>query len=151
MQPEVVKTAVTEDKSNESTPRPTTPSVVAPPATVSPAAPPTIELTHFPEFNVHSLYLASPQPVVISYFESVNNFSAQLHNAFCEFDLLFSMFQQSCTTACDKKLTLKSEHVSVPNLALAARFNDDKLWYRAKIGKLYPTLEILGNTFLTWV
>lgn len=145
MQPEVVKAPISEENTikepmptTPAIPRPTTPSAVlaAAPATVTTTAPTTtIELTYFPEFNVHSLYLANPQPVVISYFESVSNFSTQLHSSFLEFDVMFSVFQKCCTNAWDKKLTLKSEHVSVPNLALAARFYDDKMWYRAKIGK----------------
>lgn len=96
-----------------------------------------IELAYYREFNVQSLYQMSPQPVTVTYYESVTNFSMQLCNSFNELDSLFAIFQEYCTTTMDgKQHTLKSEHVSVPNLAVAARFYDDQTWYRAKISKL---------------
>lgn len=95
-----------------------------------------IELAFFPEIDDISLHLARTQPVTISCFESVTNFYAQFCNLINGFDCIFNDFQQYCSSALEKKLTLKSEHVNMPNLALAARFFDNT-WYRARISTIF--------------
>lgn len=96
------------------------------------------ELTYFNQIDIAALYSANPQPVVINYFASPNNFYAQLVNTFNEFDLFFAQFQEYCLSLLESKITLCKDDIAKPDLALAAKFYEDDIWYRAKIGiKVY--------------
>ena len=72
--------------------------------------------------------------VSLSHFKSVQNFSVQFTDLFIEFDENFEEFQQSCADSPFIKIeSLNFFKKNLSNLAIAAKFYEDTLWYRARI------------------
>jgi len=72
--------------------------------------------------------------VSVSNFESAQNFSVQFTDLFVEFDEHFEEFQQSCADSPSIKIeSLHSFTKNLNKLAIAAKFYEDTLWYRARI------------------
>ena len=77
--------------------------------------------------------LNKPYSINISHFDDSTNFFAQVNEYFYDFDTIYDEFQGYCDTA--KRVDyeqLKSEK-NLEKLAIAAKFDDDNVWYRAKV------------------
>ncbi len=82
--------------------------------------------------------------VSVSIFENPNSFYVQLMEDFTYFDTHYEAFQSACLQMKRVNLNEIKDLKSVENLAIAARFYDDSMWYRAKLvvnGDLKKTLS----------
>ena len=91
----------------------------------------------------------------ISNFDSKDNFHAQLNSAFGQFDQYFDEFQHACENGVRVSVQAIESIGDVSRLAVAAKFDEDNLWYRARILNLSDKLNVMlefvdyGNCQLT--
>lgn len=91
-----------------------------------------------PLFNYYdsldfNLDLTKPYNIQISHYESATNFFCQLNDQFMEFDASYEQFQQSCSQSAQIKLQDLIQIKNLDKLAIAAKFYEDGIWYRARI------------------
>lgn len=72
-------------------------------------------------------------PITVTNYENALNFSAQITDWFVEFDEHYEEFQESCNHARALSKELLKQIAHLETCAIAARFYDDSLWYRARI------------------
>lgn len=121
------------------------PEVHQPPAQAAPVVaeqkPP---LFYYPATDLPALFKSRPQPITIFHFESLTNFCAQLIDEYAFLEERLNDFESDCDSILAKNFVLRLEDVATTNLALAAKFLDDNMWYRARISNLFAILMSIG-------
>ena len=111
----------------------------------SPTSPEKPILSYYPN-QIDLTQTISRSRVIITHFECETHFYAQLVDVFTDFDLYFEKFQNSCNSIpSSQKVNLNNLNKMQPNVAIAAIFDEDGFWYRARIGRI---LKLLNEIFL---
>lgn len=110
------------------------PEVHQPPAQAAPIeAEKKPSLFYYPATDLPALFKSRPQPITIFHFESLTNFCAQLIDEYAFLEERLNDFESDCDSILANNSVLRLEDVATTNLALAAKFLDDNMWYRARI------------------
>jgi len=101
-----------------------------------------------------------PHSINISHFENSSNFCVQINEYFYEFDSVYEELQSFCDKAEHVRCEQLELEKNLDKLAIAAKFEEDQVWYRARIcteklqfktGDTKVLIEFIdyGNTQLT--
>ena len=77
--------------------------------------------------------MTTPYSINITHYDNSTCFFAQINERFYDFDVVYDEFQRYCDSAPRIQHAQLKTDANLSSLAIAARFDDDNVWYRARI------------------